>query len=134
MRVAITVWQDRISPVFDQSQWLHIFDVNGEQVDLHREYIGGPPFGKVERLKELAVDILICGAVTRPLHIDLVASDIDVFPFVCGNVNAVLDVFLKQNKIDSRFVMPGYGRRARKRNRRCAGHGENNDRRKNAAD
>ena len=125
MKVAITVWQDRISPVFDSSQWLQVHDINGDHVDVHREHIGGrSPFEKVERLKELGVDILLCGAVTRALHISLISAGMDVYPFVCGSADAVLKDLLKNRKIDRRFAMPGYGRQIRKRSRRgLAGHG-----------
>ncbi len=118
-KIAITVWQDRISPVFDSSQWLQVFDASGESVDSRLEHIGDQsPLARVERLKDLDVDILICGAITRSLHMALVSSGMDVYPFVCGDVNTVLHDLLQNRKIDSRFAMPGYGRQMRKRNRR----------------
>ena len=120
MKVAISIWQDRISPVFDSSQWLQVVDVDGKEATSRREHIGDrPPFAKVELLQDLSIDVLICGAVTRQLHIDLVRSGIAVYPFVCGRADEVLDDFLRDRRIDSRFAMPGYGRRTRRRNRRC---------------
>ncbi|MBN1482303.1 dinitrogenase iron-molybdenum cofactor biosynthesis protein [candidate division KSB1 bacterium] len=117
MRIAITTWQGRISPVFDSSQWLQLFDDSGVRLFSEREYIGDEaPFGKVERIKKLGADILICGAITRPLQFDLANSNIRVYPFVCGDVAAVLDAFIRQHDIDDRFAMPG--RRRRRRNRR----------------
>ena len=114
-RIAITVWQDRVSPVFDTSQWLRIFDFQEGKVDVRLENIGTlTAFGKAQRLEELAVDVLICGAITRPLHIDLISSGIDVIPFVCGAVDAVVESFLTHKNL-SRFAMPGYKRQNRRR-------------------
>lgn len=125
MKVAITVWQGRISPVFDASQWLQVIDDSSDHRESHREYIGfDSPFDKIERLKELGVDVLICGAITRQLHLDIQSAGIDVYPFVCGNADIVLDDLVRSKKIDSRFAMPGYGRRMRRQGRRgLAGHG-----------
>lgn len=116
MKIAITTWQNRISPVFDTSQRLQLFDESGHRINCDREYIGNEsPFGKAARIKELGVDILICGAITRPVQFDLANSNIRVYPFVCGDVATVLDTFLQQHLIDDRFAMPG--RRRRRRNR-----------------
>lgn len=122
MRIAITEHENRISPVFDSSQWLHVFDADGNDIEMHQEYIGDrSPFGKIVRLKDLGVDVLICGAITRPLQFDLINEHIQVYPFVCGDANAILDDFLKNKRIDGRFAMPGYGQRRRRRQRR-GGH------------
>ena len=109
MRIAITEHENRISPVFDSSQWLHVFDADDDHVKELREYIGDrSPFGKIIRLKDLGVDVLICGAITRPLQFDLVNEQIKVYAFICGEVKAVLNDFLKNKRIDRQFAMPGY--------------------------
>jgi predicted Fe-Mo cluster-binding NifX family protein len=119
MKIAISIWQDRISPVFDKSQCLQIFMVNDEKVDSRLENIGErSALSKVEWLTELSIDVLICGAITRSLHFDLLAAEIEVWPFICGPTELILDDFLTHNKIDNRFFMPGYGRQNRRRNRR----------------
>lgn len=119
MNVAISIWQDRISPVFDTSQCLQIFTVNGEQVDSRRENISERlALSKIQWLTELGIDVLICGAITPSLHFDVLAAGIEVWPFACGYAELILNDFLTNNKIDSRFFMPGYGRQNRRRGRR----------------
>jgi predicted Fe-Mo cluster-binding NifX family protein len=118
MRIAITEHENRISPVFDSSQWLYVFDADETSVESFRDYIGNrSPFGKIVRLKDLDVDVLICGAITRPLQFDLFHEHIQVYPFVCGDAKAILDDFLKNKRIDGQFTMPGYGQRRRRRQR-----------------
>ncbi|MBN1561899.1 dinitrogenase iron-molybdenum cofactor biosynthesis protein [candidate division KSB1 bacterium] len=122
MRVAITTWQERISPLFDTSQWLQITDVDEDGLKSHLEYMGDqPPLAKVEKLKNLRADILICGAITRPVYMELIRSGMAVHPFICGRVEEVLEVYRRNRKIEGRFAMPGYGRRLRQRNRHQRG-------------
>jgi predicted Fe-Mo cluster-binding NifX family protein len=118
MRVAITVWQERISPLFDTSQWLQVVDVDDEELKSHLEYMGDQlPLAKVEKLKNLRADLLICGAITRPVYLDILRSGITVHPFICGRAEEVLEAYLRNKRIEGRFAMPGYGRRLRQRNR-----------------
>jgi len=112
MRVAVPVWQSRVSPVFDTARRLLIVDVeNGREV--HREeapILGLSLADRVNRLVEFDVDVLLCGAISRPLAGMIAASGIRVIPWLRGDVNQVLRVFLNGEPIDSRFLMPGFGR------------------------
>ena len=117
MKIAITVWQDRISPVFDTSQWLEIFNIESGEAKAHIENIeASNPFDKVRLLKELKVDVLLCGAITRPMQNELIRSGIDVLPFVCGKAGELLDAFFQHKSLNA-FAMPGYNRQTRHRRR-----------------
>ncbi len=68
-------------------------------------------FQKIARLSELAVDTLVCGAISRPAHDMITAHDIRVIPFVAGTLDEIIQAFLLNQLQQDRFAMPGcYGR------------------------
>ena len=64
---------------------------------------------RIERLKAMSVNVLICGAVSRPLEQALASSGVKMVPHVCGNVEEVLRAYLTNRLQDSTFIMPGCG-------------------------
>ena len=60
------------------------------------------------------VDVLICGAVSRPLEEVLLSGEVDVVPQTCGRVEEVLGAYRSGQWTEDSFLMPGCcGRRAR---------------------
>ena len=112
MRVAVPIWQSRVSPVFDTAGSLLIVEVeNGREVHRATASILGLSLpDRVNRLVELDIDVLLCGAVSRPLASMVAASGIRVIPWLTGDVDHMLRLFLSGEPIDSRFLMPGFGR------------------------
>jgi len=120
MKVAIPVWVDRISPVFDVARRLLIMEIeNG--VEISREKMALNEMALAPRaiyIVELGVQVLICGAISWPLEMALSSSGIQVIPHICGNVDEVLKAFLAGRLINDGFLMPGCcGRRRRFRGR-----------------
>jgi len=109
MKVAFTVWENRISPVFDCAQKLFIVDIIGHSVtgkDLvpfHYE----SPFSRATRLSDLGVKVLICGAVSDSFANMIETYGIRIIPFVAGAVEEVLDAYLMGTLSSSKFRMPG---------------------------
>lgn len=95
MRVGISVWEDRISPVLDGSKRLLVLDIeDGEEVgrdefELLDTYL---PF-KARKIAGLGLDVLICGAVSRPLAAMLTSSGTSLVGWVNGSVEDVLSAF-----------------------------------------
>ena len=124
MRIALAVWNGRVSPVFDYSQRLLLVEVEGgrklnerEEALLHRF----PP-RRMAQLRQLQIQTLICGAISRPLSALITASGIRLIPFVAGDVKTVLNAFLAGRLPGPGFWMPGCGRgrgRGRGRGGRC---------------
>lgn len=129
MKVALTVWEGRISPVFDVSREALVLTVHSGAVTartlvtLH----AGSPGRKVDRLAELGVDTLICGAMTRAPCEALAARGVTVLGFVAGDVDEVVAAFLAGRLPCPALSMPGCGGRRRRRRgagggaRRCSG-------------
>jgi predicted Fe-Mo cluster-binding NifX family protein len=75
-------------------------------------------WSRAAEISRAGIDVLICGAVTRPLMDALAASGIRVVPWVSGEVNEILDAFGSGELAEGRFSMPGCGRQRCRRRRR----------------
>ena len=109
MRIAIPIWEDRVSPVFDTALRLLVVEVEGRKESSRSIYTmeDHDPARKCFRIGKLDVDILICGAVSHPLLHLLLASGLDVIQQISGRAEEVLDAYLRGNIFQSRFLMPG---------------------------
>lgn len=109
MKVAVTVWKERISPVFDASRRLLIANIENARVT-ERFYVifdPGMPSNLAQTLTELDVPVLICGAVSQGPANLIVAGGITLIPFIAGEVDRVLEVYARGNSLSPAFVMPG---------------------------
>ena len=118
MRVAIPIWSGRVSPVFDAAGHLVLVDIEDGMERIRREETLQESFltQRARRLSELGVNVLICGAISRPLWTVLAASGVTVIPWTAGAVDDVLAAYVKGCLRDPRWRMPGCGgRRERQR-------------------
>lgn len=120
MTVGLAVWEGRVSPVFDVSRQLLVVSVrDGFVLDRELVSIDTPtPAQKLERLRALDIQTLICGAISAPLQQELVACGVRVIAFVAGEIDAVLWAHAAGMLPDPWFNMPGCGGRRRRRRRR----------------
>jgi predicted Fe-Mo cluster-binding NifX family protein len=111
MRVAISTWKGRISPVFDVARTLLILEIaEGEIVEKCEQSIGDSPAVRIEKIAEAGVQALLCGAISQSLAEMLAARGVKVVPFISGDVDEVVRAYV-DGKLDSpRFAMPGYHR------------------------
>jgi predicted Fe-Mo cluster-binding NifX family protein len=116
MKIAIPIWNGFISSVFDFAHRLLLVDienakvVNRSEVDLKAESLPQ----RAGSLKNLGVDVLICGAISRALADMVAASGIQVLPFVTGRVAEVLQAYMTGQLVRPQFAMPGFWPGARK--------------------
>ena len=120
MRVAIPVWEGRISPVFDTAKRISIVDV--DKGIIASQFI--IPFQEnfIPRraviLTRWRINILICGGVSAYLARLVAAQGIRVVPGIRGEVDEVLKAFCRGNISSSQYVMPGWRGWRRKRYQR----------------
>ena len=122
MRLAMPIWAGRIAPVFDVAQHLVVVEVKGDR-EVARQEWSLREAGLADRTANLVdggIDILICGAISRPLDRMLVEAGIQVVAHTCGRAEEVLQAFLTGQFSERSFLMPGCRRRggARRRRRR----------------
>jgi len=109
MKVALTIWENRISPLFDSARMLLIVDIF-DSMTTNRHYQTfscESPFSRAATLSNLDVTILICGAISDPFAKTIESNGIRIIPFIAGAVDEVLDAYLRGELSDSKFQMPG---------------------------
>jgi len=123
MKVALTVWENRISPVFDSARMALVLEIeNGAVTDRHYEPLDNETsFSRVLTLSRLGVRVLICGAISQFFADMIEAHGIRIIPFVTGEVNQVLNAYQMGVLSTPSFQMPGCGMMRRRRLRRWRG-------------
>ncbi|MCG8334496.1 MAG: dinitrogenase iron-molybdenum cofactor biosynthesis domain-containing protein [Proteobacteria bacterium] len=116
MKTAITIWNDRISPVFDVARNLVILEIEGNVIKQKSLEIfpGDQPERKALRMKELGVNTLICGAISKYVARLISVHRIEIIPFISGETDVIIKAFLSGQLPNPRLMMPGCCRRLRK--------------------
>jgi len=109
VKIAITIWGNRISPVFDSAKTLLITEIKNGMIQ-KKTYQSFDPHAVhdlLKTLKEQNISTLICGAIsTHPAEL-IVENDIKLISFVMGNTLEFLENFTDKNQIKKSFIMPG---------------------------
>lgn len=123
MQVALTAWENRISPVFDAAKTLLIAEIrDGKIVSMRHEPMDPVWISHLaDRLCGLGVDVLICGAISRVPSTIIEASGIQLIPFIGGAIDDVLAAYARNGRIAAEFFMPGCGRGQRRKGRGACG-------------
>jgi len=123
LRIGVTIWNGRVSPVFDVSHHLTIYETsNGAIVKQEELSLPEDPIAKVSSLTGRTLDVIICGAVSGWVGETIESSGIKLFPFVAGEAGPVLQAFLRGEVKDPSWSMPGCCRsNHRPGRRRCRG-------------
>ncbi|MGC9327140.1 MAG: NifB/NifX family molybdenum-iron cluster-binding protein, partial [Candidatus Hinthialibacter sp.] len=96
MRIAVPHWQGRVSPVFDVAGVLLLVNVDQGQETSRQNIVleNDSSLTRTNYMKELDIDAIICGAVSKPLELALVSEGIEVIALICGEVDQVINAFL----------------------------------------
>jgi predicted Fe-Mo cluster-binding NifX family protein len=116
MRIAIPIWNGRVSPVFDVSRLIRVFDIHdGAVISVTNRRLKGD--SRAMGLLKLGVDLLICAAISTTLESTLWRSGIEVLPDICGSANEIVDAFVSGDKGLNGFRSPGNARNQRPRSK-----------------
>lgn len=117
MKVALTVWNGRISPVFDVSRMILVLDIHDGVVTGRREESieGIDPAQKAGKIAQWQVRELICGAISQSLAGRFAAYGIRTIPFVAGDAEEVIEAYLARKLPNRSMAMPGCRRGGRRR-------------------
>jgi predicted Fe-Mo cluster-binding NifX family protein len=119
MRVAIPLWQGRVSPVFDEASRILLVDIS-EKREQHRKeesLMARNPFERAQVLPRLGVDLLICGMISQMQQTALSSAGIRIIPHICGGMEEVIAALLDGRIESGALRMPGCGGRKRRRSR-----------------
>ena len=123
MKVALPVWQGRVSSVFDFAHKLLLIELNKGEEKGRQEIVlvEQSDLERVTTLKQLGVGVLICGAISRPLAEMINGSGIQVLPFVTGSTEHIVNAYKTGQLSQPQYTLPGFWRGARRgfRRRRC---------------
>lgn len=112
MRIALTVWNGRIAPVFDVAGTVRLIELQGDTITEDRLVSFPHSSGMISRVAALVehrIDVLVCGAVSRPVHRMLADSGIKVHSFVAGDADEVFEALMTGSLEEKPFFMPGCG-------------------------
>jgi len=128
-RVAFSLWNERIAPVFDVARQIWIVDAADAKVlgQTGRRFSTDDPHERALRLVTLQVEQLVCGAITRGSYDALADKGIQVFSFVAGDLEQVLQAWLTDRLKDGQLAMPGCHRGKRHGMRRNACRNQSSD-------
>jgi predicted Fe-Mo cluster-binding NifX family protein len=112
MKIAMPVWEDKISPVLDTASRLLVVEVKpGWDISRFEIYMDERDLSRrCLRMQGLGVDTLICGAVTRHFSEMLKASGIEIIPGISGQPDDVLHACFEGRLAHSKYLMPGWSR------------------------
>ena len=109
MRIGVSIWKDCISTVFDAADQLLILEPGGitgykrTLIKLSSTHVAE----RANEMKEQQIDVLICGAISRPLENMLVSLGIHVYSFIRGPVEEVICAYHSGNLHHTVFALPG---------------------------
>lgn len=119
-KIAISIWNKRISPVMDTATQLLIFIVDNEQKEDFREIVTIPQSnisGRISFILSKKISILICGAISYQFEQALRVSGVEVQSFLGGNVDDIIEAYSDRTFQRDNFLLPGCGK-GRRRGRR----------------
>lgn len=112
MKIAISIWDGRVSPVMDTATQLLVVELeNGREIS--RSLTSLPPSDVPQRAQligGMGVDVLICGAISRPFEMMLNSLGIRINPWVRGKADRILEAYASGKLLSETFYLPGCGR------------------------
>ncbi len=112
MKVAIPIFNSRVSPRFDFALKLLVATIEKGKIQERQEHslVGLNPIRRSALLNELGVDLMICGGISGFSQRFLLGNGIEVVPMVQGEIEEVLELFVKGN-LNPAFLTPAQNRR-----------------------
>jgi predicted Fe-Mo cluster-binding NifX family protein len=115
MKIALSIFKDRISTVFDAADQLLVVEKDGDgscRRSTARLHCAGGT-ARASQLKEMGISALICGAISRPQEAAITAAGMMVHPFVRGTVQEILDAYDEGRLHQAAYALPGCQGRGR---------------------
>lgn len=111
-KVAITIWDHRISPVFDSGRTLLVAEIKNNMLasTSYLTFDFDRPSELVRMLRAEKVKVIICGAISEGPANMLVAAGFKLVSFITGDVRRILETIVNGLPLGEDFKMPGCGK------------------------
>lgn len=112
MKIAISIWDGRVSPVMDTAGQLLVVELDNGQ-EISRNPAPLPQADVLQRarfINGLGIDMLICGAISRPFEMMLNRLGVRVNPWVRGEADQIIQAYSNGSLQSEIFNLPGCGR------------------------
>ena len=109
MRIAVPIWEDKVSPVLDTATKLLILEtldqneISRAEALLNEQEIPKRCF----RIRKLDIDVLICGAVSRHFSEMLSVSGVNIITGISGAVEEIIKAYFDGTLNQSKYLLPG---------------------------
>lgn len=108
-RIAIPVFQSRISPVLDACKRLLVVDIdNGKEIQ--RSDVSLKKMSRRERTEAISrwnIDTIICAGVSELMCSYIASQDVRLVCGIAGELEKIIDAYI-HNRLDQEcFLMPG---------------------------
>ena len=108
MKLAVPVWEDRVSPVLDSADVLIVCEVlNGESRNRKEVYIGLGSLREKAGVIASHADVLVCGGISQLMQSYLEALDVTVHPWFMGDPVALMEIVARGDSPGHDYYMPG---------------------------
>ncbi len=121
MKIAVPFWNGRVATVFDAADEIVLIESlpGGDRVQRMEFPKGLSPLHRADHLKDLGIEVLICGALSRSIAHRVEASGIRLVSFVRGPVEEVVNAF-REDRLDREcYRLPGCRSETGKRDAPC---------------
>jgi len=97
MKIAITCWGSRVSPLFDTTRKIVIIETDASGIQNSGEVDISPvnPFSRAGFLQDMGVEVLICGGISECYLQQMAALKIKVIPWISGEVDKIISEYIK---------------------------------------
>ncbi|MGQ9842995.1 MAG: NifB/NifX family molybdenum-iron cluster-binding protein [Spirochaetota bacterium] len=95
--VALPVFQDRLSPLFDEARKFIVITLEGDSIVEQAivDISENSAFIRIERLKEMGVTVILCGAISDTLARFIIEREFLLYSWLRGTVSEVLEQYLQ---------------------------------------
>ncbi|MCD6163266.1 MAG: hypothetical protein J7K40_12775 [candidate division Zixibacteria bacterium] len=123
MKVVVPYWRQRVSPVLDTAENFLITDIRDSQIAKQSSInlSGRSLVEKIDYLKDQNTTIILCGALSEYCNNMISTKGIKVFPWLCGNINNIIEAFINDGLNEPNLMMPGCRGRFQRRRRHRRG-------------
>jgi predicted Fe-Mo cluster-binding NifX family protein len=109
VRIAIPIFQNRISPVLDSCKRLLIVDAEHSR-EVERTEVGLDDLSLTDRfriIRNLDADVIICCAISDVMETLLKSTRVRLISGIVGEAELVIGAFFDDRLDEPRFHMPG---------------------------